>query len=230
ADEYCRVLNLLNERGLETNMSLKLTQLGLEISDELCFDNVAKILVTAGKIDGFVRVDMEGSPYTQKTLDMVKRWHGIYKNVGTVIQAMLRRSPKDVENLLDNHIGIRLCKGAYKEHTDIALPDKRDVDKQYETLMNRLLGSSFPHGIATHDETLINKVKTFIERYGIERSKVEFQMLYGIRRDLQRQLVKDGWRVRVYIPYGSAWLPYSLRRMRERKENLWFVVKNIFRR
>lgn len=230
ADEYCRVLRVLNEKGLETNMSLKLTQLGLDISDQLCFDNVAKILVEAGRIGGFVRIDMEGSPYTQKTLDMVKRWHTIYPNVGTVVQTMLKRTPQDVENLLENGIGIRLCKGAYKEPSDIAYPDKREVDRQYDVLMKRLIGSGIYHGIATHDEDLINKAKEYVKNYNIPRDKFEFQMLLGIRRDLQEQLIKDGWRVRLYIPYGSAWLPYTLRRMRERKENFWFVVKNIFRR
>jgi len=230
ADEYCRVLRTLKEKGLEANMSLKLTQLGLDISDQLCFDNVAKILVEAGRVGGFVRIDMEGSVYTQKTLDMVKRWHTIYSNVGTVVQAMLRRTPQDVENLLENGIGIRLCKGAYKEPADIAFPDKRDVDKQYEVLMKRLIGSGIYHGIATHDEKLIEAAKEYAKNYNIPRDKFEFQMLLGIRRDLQQQLIKEGWRVRVYVPYGSAWLPYTLRRMRERKENFWFVVKNIFRK
>lgn len=229
ADEYCATLNILKERGLDVNMSLKLTQLGLDIGDELCFDNVAKILVEAGRLNGFIRVDMEGSKYTQKTLDMVHRWHGIYSKAGAVIQTMFRRSPKDVEDLLEKHIGIRLCKGAYKEPPDIAFPDKRDVDKQYEVLMKRLLGSGIYHGIATHDSKLIDKAKDFAASYGIGRDKFEFQMLMGIRRDLQHALIKDGWRVRVYVPYGRAWLPYVLRRMRERKENFWFVVKNLFR-
>lgn len=230
AEDYCKVLRALKERGLETNMSLKLTQLGLDISDQLCFDNVAKILVEAGKINGFIRVDMEGSPYTQRTLGMVHRWHSIYNNVGTVIQAMLKRSPADVEGLLNEKIGIRLCKGAYKEPADIAFPDKRDVDKQYVTLMERLLGSGIFHGIATHDEKIINHAKEFVKKYNISKDKFEFQMLLGIRRDLQQQLVKEGYNVRLYVPYGNAWLPYTLRRMRERKENFWFVVKNFFRK
>lgn len=230
ADEYCKVISVLKERGLEPNMSLKLTQLGLDISDQLCFDNVAKILVEAGRVGGFIRIDMEGSQYTQKTLDMVKRWHAIYPNVGTVVQAMLRRSKGDVEAMLEEGVGIRLCKGAYKEPPDIAFPDKRDVDRQYESLMARMLGSGLYHGIATHDEKLIDKAKEYAGVYGVPRDKFEFQMLLGIRRDLQEQLVKDGWRVRVYVPYGSAWFPYTIRRMRERKENFWFVVKNIFRR
>ncbi len=230
ADEYCHVLRVLKEKGLELNMSLKLTQLGLDISEQLCFDNVAKILVEAGKIGAFIRIDMEGSVYTQRTLDMVKRWHEIYPNCGVVIQAMLKRSSKDVEDLLEKNIGIRLCKGAYKEPAEIAFPDKRDVDEQYDILMNRLIGSGIYNGIATHDERLINKAKEYAQNYDIGRERFEFQMLLGIRRDLQQQLVKEGWRVRVYVPYGSAWLPYTLRRMRERKENFWFVMKNIFRR
>ncbi|MBI2341966.1 MAG: proline dehydrogenase family protein [Deltaproteobacteria bacterium] len=230
ADDYCNVIRMLREKNLDANMSLKLTQLGLDISNDLCFDNVAKILIEAGKNGGFIRVDMEGSAYTQRTLDMVKRWHNIYPNVGTVLQAMLKRTPKDVENLLEEKVGIRLCKGAYKEPHNVAFPDKRDVDRQYEILMDRLIGSGIYHGIATHDEKMINKAKEFAANYGIGKDKFEFQMLLGIRRDLQRQLLKDGWRVRIYVPYGSAWLPYTLRRIRERKENLWFVVKNIFRR
>lgn len=229
ADEYCKVLRILKERGLDMNMSLKLTQLGLDISEQLCFDNVARILVEAGRLDAFIRIDMEGSDYTQKTLDMVKRWHEIYSNCGIVVQAMLRRSPKDIEDLFEKGVSIRLCKGAYKEPPNIAFPDKRDVDKQYETLMERLLGSGIFHGIATHDERLINKAKEYITNYNIGRDKFEFQMLLGIRRDLQEKLIKDGWRVRLYVPYGKAWLPYTIRRLRERKENFWFVVKNLFR-
>lgn len=230
AEEYCRVLRTLKDRGLDVNMSLKLTQLGLDISEQLCFDNVAKILVEAAKLGGFIRIDMEGSAYTQKTLDMVERWHRIYPNLGTVIQAMLRRSVNDVETLLENKTSVRLCKGAYKESAAVAFPDKRDVDEQYGMLMERLIGSGIYHGIATHDEKIINRAKDHAARYGIGRDRFEFQMLHGIRRDLQEQLVKEGWRLRIYVPYGSAWLPYTLRRMRERKENFWFVVKNIFRR
>jgi len=230
ADEYCRVLRELKAKGLECNMSLKLTQLGLDISEQICFDNVAKILVEAGRLDGFVRIDMEGSAYTQKTLNMVKRWHTIYPNSGTVIQSMLKRSPRDIEELLSEGISVRLCKGAYKEPPDIAFPDKRDVDKQYETIMARLIASDIYHGIATHDEKIINQVKEYAARFNIGKDRFEFQMLLGIRRDLQSQLVKEGYRVRIYVPYGSQWLPYTLRRMRERKENFWFVVKNLFRR
>jgi len=202
----------------------------LDISDQLCFDNVAKILVEVGKMNGFVRIDMEGSAYTQKTLDMVKRWHTIYPNCGTVVQAMLKRSPKDIEDLLSEEIGVRLCKGAYKEPPDIAFPNKLDVDRQYEAIMERLISSNIYHGIATHDERIINKTKEYAQRFNIGKDKFEFQMLLGIRRDLQNQLLREGYRVRVYIPYGSHWLPYTLRRMRERKENFWFVVKNLFRR
>jgi len=230
ADEYCLALRVLKDNGLEPNMSLKLTQLGLDISEQLCFDNVARILVEAGRVGGFIRIDMEGSPYTQKTLDMVGRWHGIYPNVGTVVQAMLRRTPDDVERLLEGKIGVRLCKGAYKEPSNIAYPDKADVDDQYSKLMTRLIGSGVYHGIATHDEKLIKVAKDYARAYNIPNSKFEFQMLLGIRRDLQIKLVEEGYRLRVYVPYGSHWLPYTLRRMRERKENFWFVAKNFFRR
>lgn len=230
ADDYCRAINVLKEHDCDVNMSLKLTQLGLDISDQLCFDNVVKILVEAGKFNCFIRIDMEGSAYTQKTLDMVERWHNIYPNVGAVVQAMLRRSLNDVEKLLKNGIGVRLCKGAYKEPSEIAFPNKRDVDDQYAVLMERLIGSGIYNGIATHDEKLIERAKEYCSHYNIDKNRFEFQMLLGIRRDLQKKLLQEGWRVRVYVPYGSAWFPYTLRRMRERKENFWFVVKNLFRK
>jgi proline dehydrogenase len=142
---------------------------------------------------------------------------------------MLKRTPDDVEELLDSKIGIRLCKGAYKESSDIAYPDKREVDRQYSRLTQRLLGSGIYHGIATHDERMICSAKEYAKAYNIPNNRFEFQMLLGIRRDLQKKLVAEGYRLRVYVPYGSHWLPYTLRRMRERKENFWFVVKNFFR-
>lgn len=230
ADDYCALLGRLSAEGLDLNVSLKPTQLGLDISSALCFENVCRILDKAAGLGAFVRIDMEGSACTARTLDLVHKWHEVYPRVGAVIQSMLKRSPKDVEALLKKGIGIRLCKGAYKEPHDIAFKDKRDVDLQYSEIMARLLSSGIYHGIATHDEKLIEQAKEYTVHHGISKGSFEFQMLLGIRPALQKRLIEEGWRLRLYIPYGNAWLPYTLRRIRERKENLWFVVKNLVRR
>lgn len=230
SDEYCALLSRLSEHYLEMNVSLKPTQLGLDISERLCYENVCKILDKAAETNAFVRIDMEGSAYTDKTLKLVEKWHEGYPGLGTVIQSMLKRSPADVENLLKNGIGIRLCKGAYKESPSIAFKDKKDVDRKFAEIAERLLGSGIYHGIATHDEKLINHIKEYAVQKGISASDFEFQMLYGIRSNLQKQLIDEGWRLRVYLPYGSHWLSYTLRRLRERKENIWFVAKNILRK
>jgi len=173
---------------------------------------------------------MEGSNATDDTLDLVRRWHQEYPKIGTVIQAMLKRSSNDVETLMKDGIPVRLCKGAYKEPADIAFKDKKDVDRQYAELTAQLLGSGIYHGIATHDEKLINEIKEYATYHDISKDAFEFQMLYGIRSRLQEELLRDGWRVRVYVPYGKHWLKYTIRRLRERKENIWFVAKNLFRR
>lgn len=229
-NDYCKVLDILKEKDLDVNMSLKLTQLGLDIGEQFCFDNVAKILVEAGKLDAFIRVDMEGSDCTTRTLNMVRRWHEIYPCCGTVLQAMLKRSQDDLDDLLSRGISIRLCKGAYKEPADIAFADKRDVDNNYIAMAEKMLRSGIYHGIATHDEKIIDHLKKFASEIGLGKDGFEFQMLLGIRPNLQQQLIKEGYRLRLYVPYGDAWLPYTIRRMRERKENFWFVLKNIVRR
>lgn len=230
SDEYYRLLEALKNNDLELNVSLKPTQLGLDISERLCYENVCKILDKAEESGAYVRIDMEGSAYTDKTLELVRRWHEGYPRVGAVIQSMLKRSPRDVEDLLKSGIGIRLCKGAYKEPAAIAFKDKADVDNQYAEIAARLLSSGIYHGIATHDEKLINHVKEYAAHHGISKDSFEFQMLYGIRPGLQKDLINEGWRLRVYIPYGRHWLRYTLRRLRERKENIYFVAKNLFRR
>jgi len=184
-------------------------------------------------VNSFLRVDMEGSPYTQKTLDLVHDLHsraGHQGRVGTVIQAYLYRSEKDVEDLLAKGIKIRLCKGAYKEPANIAFQDKADVDKNYVHLTKMLLKSGVFHGIATHDEAIIEQIKDFAVREKIDRNSFEFQMLYGIRRDLQEQLVKDGWGMRVYVPFGTEWYPYFMRRLAERPANAIFIAKNMLRK
>jgi proline dehydrogenase len=181
----------------------------------------------------FVRVDMEGSPYTERTLDFVHQLHRMPGNqgvVGAVIQSYMKRSEQDVANLLKEGIRIRLCKGAYKEPPEIAFQKKSDVDANYVKLMKMLLKSDVYHGIATHDESIIQQTKAFATQQKIPRDHFEFQMLYGIRRDLQQSLVRDGWRMRVYIPFGTEWYPYLMRRLAERPANVLFIAKNLLRR
>ena len=181
---------------------------------------------------GFVRVDMEGSPYTQRTLDFVHELHrmpGNEHSVGTVIQSYLKRSESDVEKLLSEKIRIRLCKGAYKEPPSIAFESKSDVDANYIKLMKILMKSGVYHGMATHDEKIIREAQAFATREKIARDSFEFQMLYGIRRDLQQRLVRDGWRMRVYIPFGTEWYPYFMRRLGERPANVFFIARNLLR-
>lgn len=228
--EYLEILKGLESGGLHRNISIKLTQIGLDIDPELCFQNLRRILELATRIGGFVRVDMEGSAYTEATLALVKRAHQEYPCVGVVVQSVLRRSHEDVIDLLKHRVRIRLCKGAYKESGEIAFPDKGAADGQFVTLMKRLLTSGIYHGIATHDERIIHATQQFAQHEGIEKEGFEFQMLYGIRQEFAAKLVQEGWRVRIYIPFGKFWLPYMTRRLGERKENLWFVLKNIFRR
>jgi proline dehydrogenase len=186
-------------------------------------------LEKARELGAFVRIDMEGSATTSRTIELVQAWHKAYAGVGAVIQSMLRRSPKDADALLQDGISVRLCKGAYKEPLHLAFGDKREVDRQFAELATRLIASGIYHGIATHDEKLIEHVKRYAIQHGIQKSAFEFQMLYGIRPKLQKAIIDEGWRLRLYVPFGNAWLPYTYRRLRERKENLWFVVKNLVR-
>jgi proline dehydrogenase len=215
---------------LNANVSLKLTALGLDIDPLLCYDNMIKVLTCAGK-EQFVRIDMEGSAYTQATLDLFYRlWkEGGYRNVGVVIQSYLRRSEKDIEDLIEVGARVRLCKGAYREPPDVAFPDKADVDNNYIRLMQRLLSNGKYPGIATHDEKMISATREYASSQKIALDRFEFQMLYGIRRDLQSQLVKEGYRMRVYVPFGTHWYPYLMRRLAERPANVWFVVKNVLK-
>ena len=229
-EEYLQNLKLLKEERLDTNISVKLTQLGLDIDETFAQKNLERVVALAGEVGGFVRVDMEDSSHTAQTLRMVTGVHKHHTEVGVVLQAMLRRAPEDVMEMLKEKISLRLCKGAYKEPPSIAFPDKREVDHQYVTLMKRLLTSGLYHGIATHDEKIIERTKDFIFHEKLRKDSFEFQMLFGIRNKFARSLVEEGWRVRVYVPYGKFWLPYMMRRLRERKENIWFVAKNIFNR
>lgn len=232
AELYHRLLDEIHERKLNANISLKLTHMGFDVSEELAFRLVTELVDHAASINNFVRVDMEGSPYTQRTLDFVRHLHrtaGHAGKVGTVIQAYLYRSEKDVNDLVAEGIRIRLCKGAYDEPADIAFPKKADVDSNYLKLARILLKSGVFHGIATHDENIIAEVKQFARAEGIPSSAYEFQMLHGVRRDLQQQLVREGYGLRVYVPFGSEWYPYFMRRLAERPANVLFIAKQMFR-
>jgi proline dehydrogenase len=232
AELYHQMLDAMQARGLNANVSLKLTHMGLDVDESMAYEIASGVVQHAAKINNFVRIDMEGSPYTQRTLDFVHRLHRQPENaghVGAVIQAYLFRSEKDVEALLAERIRIRLCKGAYKEPPEISFEKKADTDANYVKLMKVLLKSGVYHGIATHDETMIRATIDFAQKEKIAPSAFEFQMLYGVRRDLQQKLVKEGWRCRVYIPFGTEWYPYLMRRLAERPANAIFILKNLFR-
>jgi proline dehydrogenase len=234
AELYVQILDAITANRLNANISLKLTHMGLDVDEQLARDIVTGLVAKAASMNppGFVRVDMEGSPYTQRTLDFVHELHrmpGNANSVGTVIQSYLRRSESDVEKLLAEGIRIRLCKGAYKEPADIAFPAKSDVDANYVKLMKTLMKSGIYHGLATHDENIIQQAEAFAINEKLSPDSFEFQMLYGIRRDLQQALVRKGWRVRVYIPFGTEWYPYFMRRLGERPANVFFIAKNLLR-
>jgi proline dehydrogenase len=235
AQLYHQLLDQIALRRLDANVSLKLTHMGLDVDEQLAYDQVSALVATASAMvpPNFVRVDMEGSAYTQRTLDFVRELHRIPANrgrVGCVLQSYMRRSQADVEQLLSEGIRIRLCKGAYKEAPEIAFQKKSEVDANYVTLMRILMKSGIYHGLATHDEKIIREARAFAIREGIPNDAFEFQMLYGIRRDLQQSLAREGWRMRVYIPFGAAWYPYLMRRLAERPANLIFIVKNLLRK
>ena len=232
AELYHQMLDEISSRKLNANISLKLTHMGLDVSEDLAFSLVTELVAHAVQINSFVRVDMEGSPYTQRTLDFVRQLHrqpGHAGKLGTVIQTYLYRSEDDVQQLLSEGIRIRLCKGAYKEPPEIAFPKKTDVDANYVKLAKVLLKSGIYHGLATHDENIIEQVKQFARAENIPATAYEFQMLYGVRRDLQQKLVRDGYGMRVYIPFGTEWYPYFMRRLAERPANVLFIAKIMFR-
>jgi len=227
AENYLAIFERIEREKLDSNVSLKLTQLGIDLSESLCQELLEKIVAQAATRGNFVRIDMEGSPYTERTVEMVKRVRAKYAAVGTVMQAYLYRTEKDVLDLISAGCRLRLCKGAYKEPPDIAFAKKSDVDANYVTLMKLLLPSGIYHGIATHDPAMIDATKDFAREKNIGREQFEFQMLYGIRTDLQKQLVRDGFRLRIYIPYGTDWFPYFMRRLAERPANLIFFLRNL---
>ncbi len=234
AQLYHQMLDEVSSRQLNANVSLKLTHMGLDVDEKLARDLVTGLVAKAAGMNprNFVRVDMEGSPYTQRTLDFVHELHrmpGHAGAVGAVIQSYMRRAEKDIEALLAERIRVRLCKGAYKEPQEIAFQKKSEVDANYVHLMKILMKSGVYHGLATHDEKIINQAKIFATQENIPRDAFEFQMLYGIRRDLQRRLLREGWRMRVYIPFGTEWYPYLMRRLAERPANVFFIARNLLR-
>lgn len=228
-DAYLEVFERIHAEGLHANVSCKLTQLGLDLNADFCQGLVVSVVELAARHENFLRVDMEGSAYTQLTIDLVKRVRARNPAIGTVIQSYLYRSETDVQDLLGCGCRIRLCKGAYKEPPDVAYPSKQDVDFNYVRLMKILLPSGFYHGIATHDPHMIGETIRWAAAQRISKDDFEFQMLYGVRTDLQRRLVKDGFRLRVYIPYGNDWFPYFMRRLAERPANVGFLLRNFLR-
>ena len=232
AQLYHQMLDQMAAQELNANVSVKLTHMGLDVNEAMAYEITSGLVQHAARIKNFVRVDMEGSAYTQRTLDFVRRLHRepeYADHVGAVIQSYLYRSEKDVELLLSERIRVRLCKGAYKEPPDVAFPKKSEVDDNYVKLMKLLLKSGIYHGIATHDEKMIGATIDFAQREKIAAAAFEFQMLYGVRRDLQQKLIKEGWRCRVYIPFGTEWYPYLMRRLAERPANAIFILRNLFR-
>jgi proline dehydrogenase len=228
-DVYVRTLSAIHDCGIQGNVSLKLTQFGLDFSYDRCRDNVEQLVRRAAELQSFVRIDMESSEYTGRTLDLVTDLHQRYGSVGVVIQSCLYRSKDDVENLCARGIRVRLCKGAYLEPASVAFQHKADVDRNYVELAKLLLDKGEYPAFATHDEKIIRQTEEYVALKKIPRDKFEFQMLYGIRRDLQRRLVAEGYRLRLYVPFGRAWYPYYMRRLAERPANIFFILRNLFR-
>jgi proline dehydrogenase len=229
ADMYAAIFDRIASEKLDANVSLKLTQLGLDINPKLCESLFAGIVERAASLGNFVRIDMESSVYTDRTIELCKRMRAKSNSVGTVLQSYLYRTEQDAKDLIAAGCRLRLVKGAYKEPAAIAYPKKSDVDANYVRVMKLLLPSGIYHGIATHDPKMHDATKRFAAEQGIGKEQFEFQMLYGIRTDLQEQLIREGYRLRVYIPYGSDWFPYFMRRLAERPANLKFFLSNLFR-
>jgi proline dehydrogenase len=228
-DAYMRALTEIDKLKIDGNVSLKLTQFGIDLSLDESTANVEALVRQAAALGSFVRVDMESSEYTDRTLDLVTQLHDRHKVTGTVIQAYLYRSRKDVEMLCARGIRVRLCKGAYLEPPSVAFKSKADVDRNFVELMQLLLETGVHPAIATHDEKMIEQTERFVASRKISRDSFEFQMLYGIRRDIQKRLVSEGYRLRLYVPYGQAWYPYFMRRLAERPANVFFLARNLLR-
>lgn len=229
-NQYIKLLDLIKKNKVESRISIKLTEMGLDIDKKFCIDNLDRILRKAKQTKNFVMFDMESSKDTDKTIEVFKTLYKKHKNLGLCIQTYLKRSEKDIKSLIKLKPRIRLVKGAYKEPVDIAFKDKRDTDKNFAKILQLLISKKIPVDIATHDEKLIELAKKLIKKYKLKKENYEFQMLFGVRPKLQLELAKEGYLVRTYVPFGPHWLPYTIRRLRERKENLYFVLKNLFRK
>jgi proline dehydrogenase len=229
AASYLDLLDRIKQEQLDANVSVKLTAMGLDVSEELCVANMHLVLERARDYDSFVRIDMESSHYTERTLHMFE--HRLYpsypKNVGIVLQSYLRRTAADVDKANRLKCRVRICKGAYQEPASVAFPDKRDVDENYKRCMHALMSDGNYPGLATHDERIIEDAKRFAADRGIATDRFEFQMLYGVRRDLQERLVREGYHMRVYVPFGTQWYPYLMRRLAERPANVAFMTGNV---
>ncbi|OGF67366.1 MAG: hypothetical protein A2Y62_07365 [Candidatus Fischerbacteria bacterium RBG_13_37_8] len=225
ANEYIVILNEINKHKCIANASLKLTQMGLDISPSLCLSNVEKIVKRANELNNFIRIDMESSNYTDLTLDIFQKLRKQYNNVGIVIQAYLYRSEKDIDEILKMKGSIRLCKGAYMEPSTVAFKKKKETDLNFIKLTEKLLLDSEYHAIATHDEKMIQATLDIAKKNNVPNNHYEFQMLYGIRRERQLELVQQGYNMRIYVPYGKEWYPYFMRRLGERPANIFFILK-----
>lgn len=245
-EDILALLEAIGAEGLRSNISIKLTQIGLELDEELCARHLEMILRKAREMNNWVRIDMEDTPYTDKTFALWRKMKEMgYDNAGLVVQSYLYRTEEDVRTLLKEGARFRLVKGAYREPPEVAYPKKTDVDANYDRITRILLDAAQAAGaptlsedgrippipaLGTHDENRINYAKEYAARIGLPKQALEFQMLYGIRRDLQDALVAEGYPVRVYVPYGSQWYPYFMRRLAERPANLWFFLSNLFRK
>jgi proline dehydrogenase len=228
-DAYIEALNRIASEGLRSTISMKITSLGLDVSEQVCRENTELLVSKAHESDSTVEFDMEDATYTHRNLALVSSMHDKYQSVRAVIQAYLYRSEGDINGLCDRGVPVRLCKGAYREPESIAWPRKYDVDQNYIKLMRILFDRGTYPAIATHDEAMIREAISYTDKRGIRPEQFEFQMLYGIRRTMQRRVVEKGYRLRLYVPYGTAWYPYFMRRLAERPANVWFLAKSIYK-
>ncbi len=227
AESYIGILEEIRKSGLDSNLSIKPSQLGLDIDYDFCLDNLRQVIRQASLSQQFIRIDMEGSPYTERTLTLHRTIRQEYEHVGTVIQSMLLRSEKDIRDLNAQKSRVRLVKGAYKEPPNVAFQKKSEVDEAYRRLTDLLLSEGVYPALATQDPVMVDHARQYAEKHGIAKENFEFQMILGVRRDLQDSLVKEGFRVRVYVPFGKEWLPYFMRRLAERPANILFILKNL---
>jgi Proline dehydrogenase len=230
AEQYITLLEQIHKSGVNSCISIKLTQLGLDLGDAIARRNLEKVLAAAGELNNFVWVDMESSKHTQAILDLFCQMYPNYPNSGTVLQSYLYRTPQDLERLIALGARIRLVKGAYAEPKEVAYPDKRSVDRQFKIQMEQLLEKGNEPAIATHDTRLISHAKRYAAELGLGKTQFEFQLLYGISRELQKRLVAEGYRTLIYVPYGEQWYPYFSRRLAERPANLYFILRSLFRK